>query len=78
MEDAAGIRAIFKSPVTDDGKKFSHRGIPVPHMDLAGNWRLEQTLNPHALIGSAFIKVFDHGRVQVREEFDIIRKRVDS
>ena len=84
------IEAIFKKPVTDDGGKFSHKGIPTVYdanyvKDSNGNTRGYISPEPdyfviegsteYALDECAFDKVFEDGKLLVDPKFSEIRDR---
>ena len=65
---------IFKKPVTDDGGKFSLRGIPLVFEDDMGGYAVETTETPGRLRDCAFQLVFD-GTFRHVEAFEKIRQR---
>ncbi len=72
---------IFKKPVTDDGGKFSHRGILAAYRtEESTNERpdhfLVQDTTEAALNDCAYEKVFVDGKLLVDPSFETIRKRV--
>jgi nicotinamide phosphoribosyltransferase len=72
---------IFKKPVTDDGGKFSHRGIVTA-------WRTEESTDerpdhftkqestPDELDNCAYEVVFEDGQLLIDPSFETLRKRV--
>ncbi len=74
---------IFKDPVTDDGGKRSHKGIPAVYKtadstDLNPIYYVKQGAQPEDLDNCAFRKVFENGKLLIDENFDTIRQRVRS
>ena len=71
---------IFKKPVTDNGHKFSHKGIPTVYdcaaPDGTRTYICKQESGPEALDNCAFEKVFSDGEILIDHSFDAIRKRV--
>lgn len=72
------IIPIWKKPVTDNGGKFSHRGIPAVYENDIGDYYVVQESPEKALDNCAFQKVFCDGRLLVEYSFDEIRGRVRS
>lgn len=75
------VEAIFKKPVTDDGSKTSHVGIPVVYRtqestDMKPEYFVVQTTDPGKLDNSAFNLVYSDGKIVQSESFDAIRARV--
>lgn len=71
---------IFKKPVTDDGGKTSHKGIPTVYRTEAsteGNpeFFVVQGSDPKQLDNCAFHKVYSDGKLLIDEHFETIRKR---
>lgn len=84
VRNAAGeIVPIFKKPVTDDGGKFSHKGILAVyndadtdvHPDNPACYRLMQETNEDRLNNCAYEKVFVDSFLLIDPKFDVIRKR---
>lgn len=69
------IIPIFKKPVTDDGGKFSHKGIPVVDFE-DGVFEVQQESEEWELDRCAFEKVFCDGKLLVDPNFHDIRARV--
>lgn len=74
------IKAVFKKPVTDDGGKFSAKGILAVYDDSSDDqalpcYRLEQETTEEQLNSCAFKVVFKDGILLVDPKFDVIRKR---
>lgn len=72
---------IFKKPVTDDGGKFSHRGIPAVYKTIDSTldkpeFFVCQQANPKQLDNCAFHKVYSNGELRMEENFNTIRERV--
>jgi nicotinamide phosphoribosyltransferase len=72
---------IFKDPVTDNGTKRSHKGIPAVYRtelstDAKPEFFVQQGVDPEALDDCAFELVFADGKHLVKPTFDQIRKRV--
>lgn len=72
---------IFKNPITDDGGKKSHRGIPAVYQhehstEANPDYYVVENSDPSTLDNCAFEKVWEDGRLLVDPTFDIIRKRV--
>ena len=68
---------IFKCPVTDDGGKVSHKGIPAVYLrDSSNEYFCVQGSQPSSLDSCAFAKVYSNGNLLVEHTFDEIRKRV--
>ena len=75
------IIPIFKKPVTDNGEKVSHKGIPAVYRtedstDEKPKFFCVQGSTPEALDNCAFLKVYSNGKISVEHTFDEIRKRV--
>ena len=73
--------AIFKKPVTDDGEKFSHHGIPaVYETDSSTMDHPKYFVKQDALMGDleycAFDKVWSNGELLVDPHWADIRRRV--
>lgn len=77
-KNAAGeIVPMFKKPVTDDGGKFSHRGITTVFWDLGINDYIAcQGREEKELDNCAFEKVFEDGALLVNPTLTQIRERV--
>lgn len=69
------IVPIFKKPVTDDGGKFSARGILSVTQD-EGRYCLHQNCTEEDLNSCCYNVVFSDGRLWVDPSFNEIRKRV--
>lgn len=79
------VEAIFKKPVTDDGGKFSHKGIPVVHdlryaQGFDGNtaepvYQVIEGASELELNNCDFEVVFEDGRLLVDPDFETIRTR---
>jgi nicotinamide phosphoribosyltransferase len=74
---------IFKKPVTDDGTKFSHKGILAAYRteestDDNPDWFIQQEATEDQLANCAYEKVFQNGELLIDPSFDVIRKRVRS
>lgn len=70
---------IFKKPVTDNGEKNSHKGIPAVYQDSTGTeprFIVHQGARPEELDNCAFQKVFSNGELKIDESFQKIRERV--
>ena len=72
---------IFKDPVTDDGGKRSHRGIPAVYRTEEStednpDYFVVQSATPEQLDNCAFQKVYSNGALLINERFDVIRTRV--
>lgn len=76
VDKGSGVEAIFKAPITDNGNKTSHIGIPTVFTDGHGEWQLQQNCNPDKLDCCSYVKVFENGELLVDESFGTIRKRV--
>lgn len=70
------IKGIFKKPVTDDGEKFSLKGIPVVLVGETGELYVKETLDPRELDNCEYQRVYADGELLVEENFETIRKRV--
>ncbi len=79
------IIPIFKKPVTDDGGKSSHRGIPAVYegdspirdgRQGAPLYYCSQGVAEEALDNCAFLKVYEDGSLLAEQTFDKIRERV--
>ncbi len=70
---------IFKRPATDNGNKYSHRGIPAVYeydsKDGSKTYICKEGIDPAALDNCAFEKVFSDGRLLVDNSFQKIRQR---
>ena len=66
---------IFKKPVTDNGGKFSHKGIPAVY-GKSGAYSCTEGSTPESLDDCAFLKVYSNGKLLVDETFDTVRRRV--
>ena len=78
------IQAIFKKPVTDDGGKFSHRGLLAVHdmrSERFTHWKPEpdyacvQDVTEDELNSCAFERVFEDGKLLIDPKFETIRER---
>lgn len=74
---------IFKKPITDDGGKTSHLGIPTVYRTEESteehpNYFVVQESKPEDLDNCAFLKVFEDGHIPNMHSFADIRKRVRS
>lgn len=72
---------IFKRPITDDGGKFSHRGIlaayrTVESTDDRPDYFVVQDATVDQLNDCSYEVVFQDGQLLVDPSFDTIRKRV--
>lgn len=72
---------IYKKPVTDDGGKVSHKGIPVVYRDELSStdrpvYFVKESVNPTDLDNCAMQLVFENGNQMVYETFNAIRERV--
>lgn len=72
---------IFKDPVTDDGGKRSHKGIPVVYRSVESTednplYFVQQGGQPEDLDHCAFEKVYCDGQLLVDVKFETIRQRV--
>lgn len=72
---------IFKDPVTDDGGKRSHKGIPLVYRTPESTednpvYFVEQGGTPYGLDNCAFEKVYEDGRLLIDTDFATIRQRV--
>jgi nicotinamide phosphoribosyltransferase len=72
---ASEVIPIFKKPVTDNGGKFSRKGITAVYGD-SGAYTCTESVAPETLDCCSFLKVFCDGKVLVHETFDTIRRRV--
>lgn len=74
------VIAIFKKPVTDNGNKFSHKGIPAvyDHIgdDGASTYICKQESSPEALDDCAMKKTFSNGELLIDYSFNQIREKV--
>lgn len=76
------IIPIFKSPVTDDGGKISHKGIPAVYEleSMEGNARpryyVVQGASEEQLEYCALEKVYCDGKLLIEHSFNDIRRRV--
>jgi len=80
---AGRLVEIFKDPVTDDGGKRSHRGIPAVYRtedstDDCPEYFCVQGASPADLDNCAFERVYHNGGLLVEATFDTIRQRVRS
>jgi len=66
---------IFKSPVTDDGGKFSHKGIPAVYWN-GEKHVVQQVTDPELLDQCAFVKTFSNGQLLVDDNLNAIRERI--
>ena len=74
---------IFKNPVTDDGGKRSHCGIPLVYRTQESTeehpeFFVQQHGKPEDLDNCAFQKVYENGKILYTEKFSTIRERVRS
>jgi nicotinamide phosphoribosyltransferase len=75
------IIPIFKKPITDDGGKFSARGLLAAYnMNPEGStappaYGLVQNTTEDSLNNCAYEKVFVDGELRIDPTFDEIRKR---
>ena len=73
------IIPIFKKPVTDDGGKFSHKGIlSVSNAAFDGvppKYVCHQESTEQSLESCAFEKVFVDGELRIDPDFETIRRR---
>lgn len=71
------IIPIFKKPVTDNGEKFSHYGIPAVYHGPSPDqpYIVKQQATEDDLNHCAFVKVFDDGDLLVDPSFSSIRQR---
>ncbi len=69
------IVPIFKKPVTDNGGKFSHKGILAAYRDRGTYW-LDQEVTEAELNNCEYQRVFEDGRLLINPSFDLIRQRV--
>lgn len=72
---------IFKDPVTDDGGKRSHKGIPAVYRTIESTednptYFVDQGCKAESLDGCAFEKVYSDGKLLVDVDFSTIRYRV--
>lgn len=72
---------IFKDPVTDDGGKRSHKGIPLvfrteDSTEDNPSYFIHQGGAPNGLDNCAFEKVYSDGRLLIDTDFATIRSRV--
>lgn len=72
---------IFKDPVTDDGGKRSHKGIPAVYQteestEKHPTFMCVQGSRPEYLDHCSFQKVFSNGELLIDDDFETIRKRV--
>ena len=77
------IRAMFKKPVTDDGGKFSHRGILAVYDNGDGSeaepdYVLRQDTLESELDNCAYEKVFEDGKLLIDPRFETIRARAQA
>lgn len=72
------VEAIWKKPVTDEGGKTSHRGIPAVYGEGRHDNDLVvgETLDPRELDACAFRTVYYEGELRIEDTFEQIRKRV--
>lgn len=68
------IVPMFKKPVTDDGGKFSHHGIPVVDLE-DGEYVVSQDSEEWELDECAFEKVFCDGQHLIKPTLEQIRER---
>lgn len=78
MRGSNEVIPLFKKPVTDDGGKFSHLGIPTVHQDKNGGLIVKQESAPCDLDGCFYQKVFENGQQLIKPTFEQIRKRVQA
>ena len=81
VKRADKIIDIFKKPVTDNGGKNSHKGIPIVYRTESSTeekpeYFTVQGGSPEQLDKCAFQKSFSNGKLVIDEKFDTIRKRV--
>jgi nicotinamide phosphoribosyltransferase len=73
------IIPIFKKPVTDDGGKFSHKGILAVYNESASDdppsYYLVQNATEDQLNNCAYQKVFINSALMIDPSFETIRKR---
>lgn len=77
---AGEIVPIFKKPVTDDGGKFSHKGIVAVYDNGDGSeaepdYVVRQNADESELDNCAYQKVFEDGTLLIDPDFETIRKR---
>jgi nicotinic acid phosphoribosyltransferase len=70
------IVPCFKSPVTDDGGKISHKGIVSVYKNSEGCYTVKQNSSETDLDTCDFVKVFEDSELLVEHSFDEIRQRV--
>jgi nicotinamide phosphoribosyltransferase len=81
VKRAGKIIDIFKKPVTDNGGKNSHKGIPAVYktIDSTGDkpeFFVAQGSKPEQLDNCAFQKVYSNGELLIDQTFAEIRERV--
>lgn len=74
------VKAIFKNPITDDGGKVSHKGIPIVYRtedstDEKPDYFCTQNGKPEDLDNCAFDKVFEDSKLLVEVNLETLRKR---
>ncbi len=70
---AGEIVPMFKKPVTDDGGKFSHHGIPVVYLEN-GEYVVSQDSEEWELDNCAFQEVFCDGELLIKPTLEQIRE----
>lgn len=75
------IHDIFKNPITDEGSKKSHKGIPAVYRteestEANPEYFVVQGATPEQLANCALQKTFSDGKLLVDEKFETIRERV--
>lgn len=84
QREGQGVEAIFKAPVTDNGGKKSHKGIPVVYREAItssgmlelGDYVVRESTDPEDLYSSASDLVFADGHLIQETKFETIRRRV--
>lgn len=67
---------IFKDPITDNGLKKSHRGIPAVYLGDDGKYFCVQGSTPESLDACGFKKVFENSELLIEQSYEEIKKRV--
>lgn len=83
MKATAGVvagedREIFKDPITDDGTKKSLRGYVSVHQGATGEYHARDQVPWSDVTGCAFRQLFINGVLPSMEDFQTIRKRLES
>lgn len=77
-EVSGEVRAIFKSPKTDDGMKKSAKGFIVVRKDAAGEYVFDDNATQEEANGGELKEVFRDGKLLVNHTLAEIRARIEK